>query len=179
VHDSQLTPPGLTHSTWYSNIGNSSSIDNPNPSPLGVLRGTLAGDRAVFGPVNPRNVGVYPPDAGHPLAFYSQADVDDMLAAGRHLSSSGFGIHILALILDGQMAPADTNGFINWQGFADHNGNFLASCAPVGPDCVPISIRHMKVGDFGVRNDTMTPGFGGHNHDVLGPDGRSLAHFPN
>jgi hypothetical protein len=175
VHDSVLSPPSLTHSTWYSNLSDSSAVDNPNPSTNYYITGLLAGDRHVFGPVNPNNVGVYPPDPAHPLQNYSQADIDSM-----GLASSGFGVHILSLVIGGEFPPADAQGFVTWTGFVNHDGEFLkGSCGAVGPDCVPISIKHMKVGEYGFRNDTMTPMVGAHNHDVRGPDGRSLARFPN
>jgi hypothetical protein len=171
VHGSPRTGTWLSHSTWYG--GMSDYPDSPDPNGF-FVQGSLAMDRNVLGPVDARNVGLFPLDPAHPLLMFPQAEVDRL-----RLLDSAPVVHILSLVLKGQMPPADSQGFVTWQGFVSRYGEFEASCWPISADCVPVSFHHMKVGSYQYRNDTSTPTVGPHHQDITSPDGQPLVDFPD
>jgi hypothetical protein len=71
-----------------------------------------------------------------------------------------------------------TDGRVNRTGHTDRYGNWRsAACAPLGPDCVPYSLVNVPRGVAQYRDSNANQQVP--EHDVKGPDGRSVLRYPN
>jgi hypothetical protein len=157
LHGSPGSP--LPKSVWY---GGSGAVKQGNIANIGL---TIGVGKEDWGPVDPSNPTK--------LLFYG-GDQNGSLLQPAHLVDL-----YIPEWLDG-MAGVDTDGakneYLTFQGFTDRYANIVPSCSPVGPDCVPLSIQHMKVGHYQYRADEH--GVGEQEYDVK-VNGQSLIQFPN
>jgi hypothetical protein len=142
-----------SNSVWYGSLNRASTGSGPcddtpsTPDPI-QFQYNLGTDG--WGPVDPNN----------PTAFDFYSD---------RASHRGTQISTDALTLWISGYPSDSSGKVNVNGFIDRHGNRVSTCAPVGQDCIPISISNAEPGAYGVN---LPFGAVGYDGDVLGPNGQ-------
>lgn len=89
-------------------------------------------------------------------------------------------IHLMAFQIDRRLDELDgtRDNVANFEGFADRFGRVVPTCAPLGPDCVPMKLHNLKVGVYQWRTDAAR--LPQREYDITSPaTGKSLIVFPN
>ena len=148
--------------TWY---GSNRPIRFRNQPKVVVRNGLMGEDWGAINPDDPYNV-VYLPKMWYGSIF-------------RGNNSWQEPIHLLNITITAQMDARDgkQDGYANFEGFTDRHGNVLASnCSPTGPDCVPVYLKNMKVGNYQFRAGPN--GIVKREYDVI-VNGKNLIQYPN
>jgi hypothetical protein len=88
-------------------------------------------------------------------------------------------VHLLHVSVPKELDSVDgkTDGYVTYKGYTNRYGDILkTSCSPTGPDCVPISLEGMKVGNYEFR--TAFNGIADREYDVY-VGGKSAITYPN